>query len=72
MSNSKRISVSEAAIYTGLAESTLNKLRLTGDGPRFLKLTARRVSYDTADLDEWLASKRRISTSDHGNAQDAQ
>jgi predicted DNA-binding transcriptional regulator AlpA len=68
MTNSQRISVGAAANYTGLAESTLNKLRMTGGGPRFLKISARRVAYDTADLDEWLASKRRRSTSDQGEA----
>lgn len=64
MTNSRRISVSEAASYLALAESTLNKMRMTGGGPRFLKLSARRVAYDTADLDEWLLTKRRCSTSD--------
>jgi predicted DNA-binding transcriptional regulator AlpA len=68
MTNSQRISVGAAAGYTGLAESTLNKLRMTGGGPRFLKISARRVAYDTADLDEWLASKRRRSTSDRAHA----
>ena len=68
MTISPRITVSEAAIYTGLAASTLNKLRLSGEGPPFLKLTARRVCYDTRDLDIWMASKRRISTSDPGHA----
>jgi predicted DNA-binding transcriptional regulator AlpA len=68
MNTSQRISVSAAAAYTGLAESTLNKLRITGGGPHFLKISARRVAYDTADLDEWLASKRRRSTSDRGEA----
>lgn len=61
-----RISVGAAATYTGLAESTLNKLRMTGFGPQFLKISARRVAYDTNDLDDWLASKRRVSTSDPG------
>lgn len=61
-----RISVSEAAEYTGLAESTLNKLRMTSEGPPFLKISARRVVYDTHDLDVWMASKRRTSTSDTG------
>jgi predicted DNA-binding transcriptional regulator AlpA len=64
--------VAAAAAYTGLAESTLNKLRMTGGaGPRFLKLSARRVVYDTNDLDDWLRSKRRVSTSDNGSAEAA-
>ncbi len=62
-----RITVSAAAEYTGLAESTLNKLRVTGGGPQFLKIAARRVVYDTNDLDAWLLSKRRLSTADDCN-----
>jgi len=68
MLNSQRLTVSEAARYTGLSESTLNKFRCTGNGPPYLKLTARRVAYDTESLDAWLASKRRRSTSDIGAA----
>ena len=56
---------SAAARYLGLSPSTLNKLRLTGLGPKFIKL-GRRVVYDPADLDAWLDSNRRTSTSDHG------
>ena len=33
-----RVNVEGAAVLTGLAVSTLNKLRLTGDGPAYLKL----------------------------------
>lgn len=60
-----RMPVDGAAAYTGLSVSTLNKLRVFGGGPVFLKL-GRRVAYDVADLDAWLASKRRTSTSDDG------
>ena len=57
------------AIYTGLASSTLNKLRHFGGGPAFLKL-GRRVLYDVADLDTWLAAHRRHSTADkRGNGE---
>lgn len=52
----------EAAAYCGSSKSTLEKLRLTGGGPKFLKL-GRRVVYDPDDLDAWLASKKRLSTS---------
>lgn len=56
--------VSDAAAHLGLSKSTLDKLRLTGGGPAFLKL-GKVVVYDPADLDEWLASKRRHSTSEY-------
>jgi len=45
--------VSEAADYLGLSVSTLNKWRVTGDGPKFVKL-GRAVAYRISDLHEWL------------------
>lgn len=53
----------EAAAYCGSSASTFEKLRLTGGGPRYVKL-GRRVVYDPADLDDWLLANRRVSTSD--------
>jgi excisionase family DNA binding protein len=65
----RHLSVSEAAAYTGLAKSTLNKYRLNGRGPTFMRPGgARRVLYAVADLDAWLAASRRRSTSDTGAA----
>lgn len=55
----------EAATYTGLAKSTLEKLRVSGGGCPYIRV-GRVVVYDPADLDEWLASHRRRSTSDNG------
>lgn len=55
----------EAAAYCGSSTSTFEKLRLTGRGPRYVKM-GRRVVYDPADLDAWLAANRRRSTSDKG------
>lgn len=59
-----RLTVKAAAPYLGLSTSTLNKWRVTGLGPAYLKLGPRRVVYDRADLDAWLAASRRRSTSD--------
>lgn len=59
------LSVEAASQHVGLSVSTLNKLRVFGGGPIFLKL-GRRVAYDLADLDAWLVTKRRRSTSDAG------
>jgi predicted DNA-binding transcriptional regulator AlpA len=53
----------EAAAYCGSSASTLAKLRLYGGGPVYVKL-GRRVVYDVNDLDAWLASHRRASTSE--------
>lgn len=53
-----------AAEYCHRGQSTLEKLRLTGEGPVFIKL-GRRVVYRKSDLDEWLNSGRRRSTSEY-------
>ena len=55
-----------AATYCRCSKSKLEKLRVSGDGPVFIKL-GRSVVYDVADLDDWLAANRRTSTSDSGN-----
>lgn len=65
-SQAPRLPVKGAAEHLGLSVSTLNKLRVFGGGPVFLKL-GRRVVYDLADLDQWLETKRRRSTSDDGS-----
>lgn len=59
----ERLSASGAAVYLGLAQTTLAKLRCVGGSPAFMKL-GRRVLYDRADLDTWLAARRAKSTSD--------
>lgn len=62
----KMLRTPEAAEYCGSSASTFEKLRLYGGGPRFVKF-GRRVVYDPADLDAWLAKNRRNSTSDSGS-----
>jgi hypothetical protein len=58
-----RLTVKEAAAYIPLAAGHLNNLRTAGKGPRFIKL-GRKVLYDTRDLDAWIDSNKRSSTSD--------
>jgi predicted DNA-binding transcriptional regulator AlpA len=48
---------------TGVSVSTLEKWRVAGIGPRFLKL-GRLVRYAEADIESWLASRRVASTSE--------
>lgn len=61
------LSVNEAAERLGVSVSYLNKMRLTGSGPSFVKLGAR-VCYDQADLTSWIEGQKRRSTSDVGGA----
>ena len=56
-----------AANYLGLSPSTLAKMRLRGDGPAYSKVGPRVVVYDIADLDAYLAKRRRHSTSDNAD-----
>ena len=56
------IKTSDAALYIHLSKPTLERMRVTGNGPPFLKL-GRAVRYRKADLDEWLASRLVRSTS---------
>jgi excisionase family DNA binding protein len=57
----------QAAEYLSLAETTLEKYRVYGGGPLFVRL-GRAVRYRLADLDGWLASCIRTSTSDTGDS----
>jgi len=60
---SKRLSTKQAAEYLGLSESYLNKDRLVSAQIPFLKIGSR-VIYELADLDAFLATRRRKSTAD--------
>jgi predicted DNA-binding transcriptional regulator AlpA len=50
----------------GISKSTLDKLRLTGDGPVFIKRGSS-VFYLRESVERWLTSKQRRSTSDTGS-----
>ena len=52
----------EAADYVRLGKPTLERFRLSGDGPQFAKLGGA-VRYRKADLDNWIASRLVNSTS---------
>ena len=72
MTDTKRVlRAPEAAKYTGLSESTLAKRRLYGLPPAFLNLGGRAIGYAIDDLNAWLESCRRRSTSHTEGAQHA-
>lgn len=56
-----------ASGYTGLSRKTLERLRWQGGSPVFYKIGAL-VRYKVSDLDVWIESRRRVSTSDPGPA----
>lgn len=61
--NNRACDTHAAAAFLGLAAQTLRKLRITGDGPPFLKL-GRAVRYRPTDLEAWLSARVMTSTSD--------
>lgn len=58
------LSTLQAAHFLGLAVPTLAKWRTAGLAPPFHKL-GRRIVYRRDDLEAWLASQKRSSTSEY-------
>lgn len=62
------LNVTEAAKVLRLSNSTLERMRLDGTGPPFIKLgpsKRARVVYRRADIEAWLATLRFQSTSEY-------
>lgn len=58
------LTVSDAARWAKVSESFLNKARLTGNGPRYLRL-GRAIRYRLEDLEAWAAEREASSTSEY-------
>jgi hypothetical protein len=63
--STKYVDVNGAAAILHVSASFLNKARMTGAGPPYVKFGAA-VRYDVGALEAWAASRIRISTSDSG------
>ena len=59
------LTTTQTAARVGLSPRTLERFRVTGQGPRFLKLGCR-VRYAREDIEDWLKGCVRRSTSDDG------
>jgi len=66
MPDKRYLSSTETARHLRLSNSWLAKSRLTGDGPPYIK-AGRSVLYDLEDLEEWMNTRKRRSTSDTGD-----
>ncbi len=55
----------EAAVCLRCSKSYLDKLRVYGGGPRFLRLGKRKILYRKPDLDLWAAGRSFGSTSEY-------
>lgn len=52
------MSVEELAEYLGENKRTIYRYIQTGDCPRYIRLTAKNIKFDKADVDAWLESKK--------------
>lgn len=53
-----------AAEYLGVGQSTLERMRIEGNGPKFRRLGQRIVVYAIEDLDAWASQEIRNSTAE--------
>lgn len=61
------------ALLGNVAVSSIRKWRLTGRGPKFIKIAnGKLVRYRRADIDAWLIEHERSSTADTARAPRAQ
>jgi hypothetical protein len=58
----------EAAKAIGLTPRFLTERRRTGDGPPYVRVSARCVRYRPTDIERWAEALLRTSTSDDGQA----
>lgn len=63
--NTDLMNTREAASYLRLGKPTIERFRITGEGPSYLKLGGA-VRYRRCDLDAWLESRLVQSTSERG------
>ena len=54
----------DASAFLAIRQATLAHWRRTGEGPRYIRLSATRVGYRKRDLLEWIESRLRQSTSE--------
>lgn len=56
----------QAAAFLGYKVKTLQKWRVTGEGPVYISVSRRSVRYRRRDLIAWVNARLRRSTSDTG------
>lgn len=57
------IAESATANIIGVSTATLRRMVERGEGPRRLKLSARRIGYRMSDLEAWLRSREMVAGS---------
>ena len=68
MMKNNLLNTKEAAYYLGVSKAFLERDRWAGARIPFIKVGSRAVRYRMEDLDTYLSSRTRYSTSDSGEA----
>jgi predicted DNA-binding transcriptional regulator AlpA len=53
----------EAALALSLSTRSMERMRCTGGGPKFVRISRGRIAYRETDLEEWIARRVVGSTS---------
>jgi excisionase family DNA binding protein len=61
---SSNLNIAETAKYLGVPARTLDRWRISGQGPVFIKLGPRQVRYRKVDLDRWMDERAFRSVAD--------
>lgn len=62
------LSPAAAAKALSISIKTLEAMRLRGNGPKWVRVSSRRVAYRPADIREWVDGRVYSSTSEYGRA----
>ena len=65
------MSIEDLAVYLGVAKRTIYKYLSDGDCPPYIKLSAKNICFDRADVDAWLESKKVHPVPPGGKTADA-
>lgn len=57
------MSIEDLAVYLGVSKRTIYKYIASGDCPPYVKISKKKISFDRADVDAWLHSKKVIPES---------
>ncbi len=52
------MSIEDLALYIGVSKRTIYKYIAEGDCPPYIKLSQKNITFDRADVDAWLQSKK--------------
>lgn len=62
--SSQVLTPEQAAERIGVTSNYLAKLRISGNGPPYRRLSPRVIRYDLVDLEAWFDGRRERSTSE--------